>query len=354
MEEKRRARKYQHLEYASQLPPGPLSSGWEDLHLVHQALLCGNWAELDTSTVIFDKKISLPLLINAITGGAPGLDEINGALARVAARCGLGLAVGSQTGAVIDRSVRHTFDIVRKHNPSGLILANVSALADPKGALEAVEMIQADALQLHLNGIQELLMEEGDRNFAVLSDNIAYLTEVSPVPVIIKEVGSGISRDTAKALYGIGVRAFDLGGAGGTNFAAIELARTNERGRDHFRFWGLSTAVSLLEVVSLGLPITILASGGLENALDICKALSLGASAVAMAGRFLKVLQKEGEEQLIERIGKLGEDLRILMMLTGAAKISDLKKQPLVITGYCKEWCDQRGIDTTVYARRQI
>lgn len=353
MDEKRQERKNQHLQYALELPAGPLSSGWEDVKLIHQALLQGNMAAIDTSTVILEKRLKLPIIINAMTGGAPGLEKINAALARVAAECGLGMAVGSQTAAVTDKTLRYTYEVVRKVNPEGLVLANVSALAEPRAALEAVEMIQADALQLHLNGLQELLMREGDRDFVNLAANIANIMDQSPVPVIVKEVGCGLSKETAHGLYNIGVRSLDVSGAGGTNFAAIELARSGATERDYLRTWGLSTVVSLLEVNSLELPFTtVLASGGIRNALDICKALSLGADSVAMAGSILKVLLEDGEEALARRIEELGEELQILMLLMGRSRITELREQPLVITGSTKEWCEQRGINTAAYARR--
>lgn len=352
MDEKRQERKHQHLQYALELPTGPLSSGWEDVNLIHQALLQGNMATMDTSTEILGKRIKLPLIINALTGGAPGLERINASLARIAGKHGLGMAVGSQTAAVVDKAVRYTYEVVRKYNPDGLILANVSALAEPRKALDAVEMIQADALQLHLNGIQELLMREGDRDFSNLTANIVNILEQSPVPVVVKEVGCGLSRETAHWLYNLGVRTLDISGAGGTNFAAIELARTGVTERDYLRYWGLSTVVSLLEVNSLGLPYTVIASGGVRNALDVCKALSLGAEAVALAGSPLKVLLEEGEDVLAQRLRIMGEDLQILMLLIGVDRINELRDQPLVITGPTREWCEQRGINTTVYARR--
>jgi len=352
MDDRRQARKNEHLQLAMEIPPGPLSPGWDDVRLVHQALLKDSMDAIDTSTDFLGKKLQLPLIINAMTGGAQGLERINESLARVAAENGLGMAVGSQAAALVDPAVRHTFEIVREVNTDGLVLANVSALAEPRQALEAVEMIEADALQLHLNGLQELLMKEGDRNFSRQKENIAQLVEISPVPVIVKEVGWGLSRETARELYHLGVRIVDVGGAGGTNFAAIENARNTRGEPDYFHTWGLNTVISLLEVTSLDLPLTIIASGGVTNPLEICKALSLGAHTVGMAGSLLKILLQDGEEALNRHIRRLGEELKIVMMLTGAAKVSQLPDRPLVICGQSKEWCEQRGINTAVLARK--
>jgi len=353
MDEKRQKRKREHLQQALELPLGPLSTGWEDVHLIHQALLKNELKAVDISTVFLGKTLKMPLIINALTGGALGLEKINASLARAAAHHGVGMAVGSQTAGVADRSVRHTYEVVRKENPDGLILANISALAEPQAAMEAVAMIRADALQLHLNGLQELLMAEGDRDFTRLAANIAKLLEVSPVPVMIKEVGCGLSRETALELYHYSIRAVVVSGAVGKNFAAIELARRGSEERAHFSSWGLSSAVSLLEVMDLGLPWTVLASGGLTNALQIGKALSLGAEAAGLAGSLLKILLQQGEEALNRHLAELAEELKILLMLTGASTIQKLREQPLVITGATGKWCEQRGINTAGYARRK-
>ncbi len=352
MKEKREERKHEHLAHAVRLEAGPESPGWEDIRLVHQALLRNDFAKIDTSKKIFNKRFALPLVVNAITGGAPGLEEINTSLATVAKETGIGLAVGSQMAGIRNKAVRYTYEAVRKANPQGFIMANMSALASPQSAKEAVEMIEADALQLHINGIQELLMTEGDRDFRQMAENIREIVNISNVPVMVKEVGFGLSRETAAELYELGVSALDISGMGGTNFAAIELARSKRKNMDSFLGWGIPAAASLIEVRSLNLPVFIMASGGITSGLDLLKGLALGADVAGIAGKFLKVLIADGESELLQRVFQIKEELQIFMMATGAAKIGDVSSIPLVISGETKNWCEQRGIDTKYYTER--
>jgi isopentenyl-diphosphate delta-isomerase len=209
-------------------------------------------------------------------------------------------------------------------------------------------MVEADILQLHINGAQELLMAEGDRDFVSMADNIMRIMEEVTVPCIVKEVGFGISRETAERLYELGIRNLDISGAGGTNFAAIELARYPHKGPlDYMKHWGITSACSLLEVKSLNLPFTIVASGGIYNPLDILKALNLGADVAAIAGYFLKILVQKGEDDLLIRVKSFQEELKMLMMMVGAKKISDISRVPRVIDGFTYRWCEQRGIKLT-------
>ncbi|NLB18278.1 MAG: type 2 isopentenyl-diphosphate Delta-isomerase, partial [Syntrophomonadaceae bacterium] len=222
----RSQRKKEHLTIARQLGNKYNSCGFDDIALVPNALPELNLEEVDTAISFLGKNLSMPLIINAITGGVDEALTINGSLARLAAQHGLGMAVGSQTIALDDKELSKGFKIVRKENRDGLILANVAANTKPRVALQAVDMIEADGLQIHLNIPQELAMKEGDRDFRGLLDNMAELARIAPVPIIAKEVGFGLSRETCQRLYGAGVRIFDVGGRGGTNFIAIEQARS--------------------------------------------------------------------------------------------------------------------------------
>ncbi len=352
----REKRKLEHVQQALQTKSGPLSAGWEDLLLVHQALLNDNFEELDLSQELFQKKIQLPLYINAMTGGAEGLAEINRNLADIAREYGLGMAVGSQTAGIVNKSMAKTYQIARDVNPNGLLFANVGAGVKPEMALAAVEMLEADALQLHLNGVQELTMAEGDRDFAGLAENIATICQRVPVPVIVKEVGNGISKEVAASLAQLGVQGIDTGGSGGTNFAAIELQRVPREHLDFLRSWGLPSAISLLEVKDAVLNVGqmhIFASGGITTSQHIIKALAIGADAVGIAGNFLCVLQQQGVTALKKYLDNLTEELKIMMLLTGAPNIGELQKKPVVISGFTREWCEERGIDTKKYAQRK-
>lgn len=310
-----------------------------------------NLEEVDTTISFLGKELSLPLIINAITGGVDEALVINGSLARLAAQHGLGMAVGSQTIALDDNELANSFKIVRKENRDGLVLANIAANAKPPLALQAIEMIEADGLQIHLNIPQELAMKEGDRDFRGLLDNIAELARIAPVPIIAKEVGFGLSRETCQRLYEAGVRLFDVGGRGGTNFIAIEQARSGLF-NDDFISWGLPTPASVAELSSLRFPIIIVASGGIRGGLDAAKAIALGADIVGVAGHFLKILTEQGMNALSEEIKVFQYHLKSSMMMTGAASLADLKRIPLVIGGNTAHWITTRGIDICSWACR--
>jgi isopentenyl-diphosphate delta-isomerase len=240
---------------------------------------------------------------------------------------------------------------VRKANRNGLILANVAAGADPRMAARAIEMIEANGLQLHLNVPQELAMKEGDRSFKGLLDNIAEIVRLSPVPVIAKEVGFGMSRETAQQLFDAGVRFFDVGGRGGTNFISIEQARSGVLS-DEFESWGIPTAASVAELSSLYLPIIVVASGGIRGGLEAAKALALGADLVGVVGQFLKTWADQGVAALEEELREFQYHLKAAMLMTGAQDLAALRKRPLVMVGPTAQWLELRGIDPSVWARR--
>ncbi|MGI9952874.1 type 2 isopentenyl-diphosphate Delta-isomerase [Moorellaceae bacterium AZ2] len=330
---------------------GEQSNGFDDVHLVHRALPELDLKEIDLSCRWLGKTLAAPFIINAMTGGTPASLVINRSLARAAARTGIAMAVGSQHIALEAPEVRETFTIVRQENPAGVVLANVSAGASPDEAAEAVEMIAADGLQVHLNVLQELLMPEGERAFRHYRERIRAMVAGVQVPVIVKEVGNGLSREVALALYGCGVRRLDVGGGGGTNFAAIESRRAGIDNNAYFK-WGLPTALSLVEVAASGLPLEVVASGGLESPVEAAKALALGASLVGVAGYFLKVCVEEGEEGLVAEIERWKKELRNICLLCGARNIKELKRKPVIITGRTYQWLLNRGIDPASFARR--
>lgn len=297
-----------------------------------------------------NKKLKAPLLINAMTGGHPEVKYINRSLARVAARAGIAMAIGSQTAGLEDSKVRDTYRVARDENPDGILLANVSALSSPDMVKEAIEMIEADGVQLHLNVAQELAMAEGDRNFSGTLANIQKIVTLSKVPVIIKEVGFGLSRETIKKIYDVGVRHIDVSGQGGTDFIRIEYMRSGRDYRDKFQNVGISTAISLVESLSMDLPIVVVASGGFTGESDVACALALGAKLVGMAGHFLRIVTEGSEQCLNERVDIIIEDLRHTMLMVGAANLKELSEKPLVITGKTAEWLFRRGIDIDRYS----
>lgn len=337
-------RKWQHLEHALQIKDGPLEPGFQDIQLVHQALCSFDLKDIDTNISLFGKNLSFPLIINAMTGGAEGLESFNKIFAIAARECGVALAVGSQTAAIKNPTVKHTFKIVRDYNPQGLILANVSALADPKEALEAVEMVEADALQLHLNIAQELAMVEGDRCFKRTLENIILIKEMLQIPIIIKEVGFGLSIETVTKLYNEGFKNFDVGGAGGTNFAAIEQKRNPQYTNSDLINWGIPTVVSLLETKSVAEDLNIIATGGVRTAKDILVSLILGANVAGIATPLLNKAKEIGEASLISYLELIFSEVKELMLLINASNLTEVKKAPVIITGYVEQWIRQRGI----------
>ncbi|SMB94429.1 isopentenyl-diphosphate delta-isomerase [Desulfonispora thiosulfatigenes DSM 11270] len=347
----RQQRKWDHLKLSLQADKGPLKTGFDDIYLIHQALANTNFNDVNCSIEIFKKKIDFPLIINAMTGGADGLDIINKKLANIARTCNVVLAVGSQTSGVLDRRTRHTYEVVRKTNPDGLILANVSALVDVKIALEAIEMIEANAIQLHLNVAQELAMDEGDREFEKLEENILKIKEKSNVPIIIKEVGFGLSKETIQKLTQYNINYFDIGGAGGTNFASIEVKRSKNP-KDDIINWGIPTAISLVEALSVSKNINLFASGGIRSTLDMVKSLTLGAKGVGIAEPILKDVYINREKEVIVFLQEMKKQLKKLMILCGAKNIPELQNIPALITGFSKEWLELRGISVDEYARR--
>jgi isopentenyl-diphosphate delta-isomerase len=349
----RQSRKLDHINYAIQLSDGPKQSGFADFTLLHNCLPELSLDEIDITSRIVGLDIAHPIIINAITGGTIDVLDINARLAEMAADTNSVMAVGSQYAALEDSANTASYKIVRQQNPEGIIFSNLGAHVSPNEALRAIDMLESQALQLHLNTAQEIIMAEGDRNFSGYLKNIETIVRCSPVPVIIKEVGCGIAKEQAKALLEIGVQAIDVGGVGGTNFMAIEAARRNLVLPLETLSWGIPTALSAAEVASI-LPetSTLIVSGGVRTPLDAVKALTIGGNAVAIAAPFLRRLHEDSRD-FISWFNSFITDLKRFMLLTGSKNIRDLKKAPLIITGYSREWLSGRGIDITEFALRK-
>lgn len=347
----RSERKWEHIQYALQTGQSRFS-GFDDITFVHQSLPETSTGQIELNSKIGGLSMSSPIFINAMTGGGGEKTlEINRALAIAARETNIAMAVGSQMSAIRDDSQLETYAIVRRENPNGLLIANLGSEASAEDAKKACEMIEANALQIHLNVIQELVMPEGDRDFTGALKRIERMVKDLDVPVIIKEVGFGMSMETVSRLYSVGVAAVDVGGFGGTNFSRIENARRKEP-FPFFDHWGIPTAASIIEAKTQCPSMPVIGSGGVQDSLDAVKALTLGASAVGMAGRFLRVLHEEGHQVLIEDIKDIQKEMRILMTALGAKNIIALQCTPVVISGRVHHWLNERGIDTKKYSKR--
>jgi isopentenyl-diphosphate delta-isomerase len=350
----RKKRKLDHLKIVQQLDDGPGKTGFEDIHFVHNCLPEIDPDVIDISSFFCGVKIPLPLMINAITGGITEAVEINRTLARVSLKLGIPMAVGSQTAGIDDKSVQDSFKVVRQENPEGFLVANIGISAPLTYALQAIEMIRADALQIHLNTPQEVMMGEKEREINCRQNlqKIAEIVKSSPVPVIIKEVGFGMAHEEARQLVQVGVAALDIGGKGGTNFIQVEGRRREGFSVGPFLDWGIPTAVSLIEIAENVSPkVSIVATGGLRNGLDVAKALCFGADLVGVAGPLVRCFYEGGERQVLGFLAHLQTQLKQVMMMLGTCNLEALRRRPAVIMGESRQWLEARGIDVKRFAR---
>jgi isopentenyl-diphosphate Delta-isomerase len=352
-------RKLDHLELAlTDSAASGRDPGWGDVHLAPESLSGVSLHDVDLATTLFGRALAAPVVLAPMTGGHALAAEVNSVLGEAAEHLGLAVGVGSQRAALRHPSLASSFASVRKRAPSVFVIANLGAcqLIDQGdeaalGALElgeVIDMVAADALSVHLNVVQEVVQPEGDRHFAGLIDGIARAVGQSPVPLIVKETGAGMTRGTADALAAVGVGALDVGGAGGTSFARIELARAERVGDERsrrlgatFADWGVPTVTSVLEVRDAGLP--AIATGGVRTGLDAAKAFALGADFVGV-GRPAMEAALQGTAQLVLRLEELLDELRIALLLCGSATIGELRRVPPVLTGFTLEWARQRAL----------
>lgn len=349
----RSKRKWDHIQLA--LATGQVKdNGLDDIEFIHQSLPNTNSGQISLDTKIGELSLSSPIFINAMTGGGGEKTlEINRELALVAKEFGMAIAVGSQMSALKNADETETYRIVRKENPDGIVIGNLGSEASVEEAKRAIDMLDADILQIHLNAVQELTMPEGDRDFTGALNRIELIVSELDTPVIVKEVGFGMNREVVRQLFSVGVKAVDVGGYGGTNFAKIE---NNRSGRllGFFEKWGIPTAVSIAEAKSSRSMIDVISSGGIQTSLDTAKSIALGANAVGIAGYFLKILMKEGTEALMEEVDLIHEELKIIMTALGAKNIPELQRTPLIISGRSHHWLQERNINTKQYSQRTI
>ena len=310
---------------------------FDDIYLEHNAIPELNFEEIDTNTTFLGKKIDYPIMINAITGGTDFSREINRHLSDIAYKFNIPIAVGSQTIGLHDGDSVESFRVVRDIVKDGVVIANLSANVNVDEVKMAIDMIEADAIQLHVNVAQELVMKEGDRQFRGILDNIKNIAKNVNVPVIVKEVGCGISRDVSLRLYNVGVRYIDISGVGGTNFIEIEGKRSGGKDYSDLYSWGIPTALSLIQCVDLKDDLNIISSGGIHDSQDVIKSLCIGANMVGISGEILRRLLEEGYDSAHKYIEELTNKLKITMLLLGKKNVAELKEVPYKIKGELKE-----------------
>jgi isopentenyl-diphosphate delta-isomerase len=314
-----------------------LTTGLENYFFMHQALPELDLDAVDTSVTIFGKRLATPLLISSMTGGTERARDINRTLAEAAQATGMAMGLGSMRAAVEDASLEDTYR-VRDVAPDILLFANLGAVQLNYGyglteCRRAVDMIEADALILHFNVLQEAVQPEGDGNFAGLLAKVEAICRDLPVPVIAKEVGWGFSRQAARQLADAGVAAIDVAGAGGTSWSQVEMYRAptarHARVAGAFIDWGIPTAVSLQYCRQEAPQLPLFASGGIRDGIEVAKCIALGASAVGLAGEFLRAADQNGVPGVVELAGTITDELRVTMFCAGYGDISALSAAEL-------------------------
>ncbi|KAF0847232.1 type 2 isopentenyl-diphosphate Delta-isomerase [Nocardia caishijiensis] len=324
---------------------------FDSVAFVHHALAGIDSTDVRLGVDFAGKHWNSPLYVNAMTGGSTNTGEINRQLAIAARETGVPIASGSMSAYFRDPAVAGTFRVLRAENPDGFVLANVNANATLDQVRSAIDLLEADALQIHVNSVQEVVMPEGDRAFAGWPRRIEEIVAGVPVPVIVKEVGFGLSRQTVTWLREVGVAVADVGGRGGTNFARIENDRRAGADFAFIEQWGQSTAACLLDCTGIT-GIDISASGGIRSPLDMARALALGAKATGVAGAFLETLVDHGTEALVAKITTWLDQLRNIMTVLGATTPAELTGRDVLVTGELAGFCALRGIDVACLAHR--
>jgi isopentenyl-diphosphate Delta-isomerase len=338
------SRKKQHVDLTLSRDVGfrRKTTGLEQWEFLHNALPELDLSEIDTSIRFLEKTLSFPLMISSMTGGYADALRINRQLAEACESAGIAMGVGSQRQALEDTSYHRTFSVVRETAPSIPIVGNLGAaevarLTDAGPALRLVELIAADGFAVHLNPLQELLQPEGSPMFRGVLRGIELLVARLPVPVIVKEIGAGLSAGVVRRLLEAGVTCIDVAGAGGTSWAGVEILRRKDRSfPDEFWDWGIPTASAVQSAAALkGQPwkFTLIASGGLATGLDTAKCIALGADCTACARPMLTALHARGVRGLRQLLEEWQRDLRGAMFLTGSRSIADLKRAPILRRG---------------------
>lgn len=349
-------RKGDHLAVSLQEDVSSLvAPGWEDVYLLHKCLPEVDKQEINLSTDLLGRRLRYPIVISALTGGHEAALQINANLATAAEEFGIAMGVGSERAFLESAAWAASYAIARERAPTAFLIANVGApqlISQRSGEAytmdqirSAISLIQADALAIHLNFLQEAVQPEGDVRARGCGAAIARVARDVAVPVIVKETGAGIVHEEATMLRSLGVAAIDVGGAGGTSMTMVESLRAPSGSRQAslgrlLAGWGTPTAVSIAEAGIARLP--VIATGGIRNGLDAAKALALGATAVGIALPLLRVAAKDYPSTRAWLQGFI-EELHTAMFLTGSTSVVELSRRVLVL-GRVREWLVARGI----------
>jgi isopentenyl-diphosphate delta-isomerase len=317
------------------------TTGLDELEFVNNALPELNYSEVDTSIQFLGRSLALPFMVSCMTGGYAAALRINRELGEVCEEKGIAMGVGSQRQALEDPQYHKTFSVVREVAPSVPIVGNIGAAEVASMTLDSarrlIDLVRADAFAVHLNPLQEFLQPEGNTDFHGVLDGIARLVQGLPVPVIVKEIGAGISAAVARRLLDVGVRYIDVAGAGGTSWAGVETLRRRDRSvARQFWDWGIPTAVAIRDVACLksqGQSFTLIASGGITSGMSAAKCLALGADLVASARPVLEALYRRKKTGVRRLLDTWAQELRGAMFLTGSRTITDLQHAQLVRYG---------------------
>lgn len=338
------------------------TTGFEDMKFVHDSLPEINRGSIHLNTQVFNHDFHAPILVGAMTGGTLEAKKINSHIADSVEELGLGMGVGSQRAAIEKPILEPTYGIVRKRAPNAFLIANIGAPQIVQGygiqeVEKAVEIIEADALAIHLNPLQEAIQPEGEAKYEDVLRGIEEIADLLSIPIIVKETGAGISAEVAKRLEEVGVKCIDVSGAGGTSWAAVEYYRAqnakdvfHQRLGEIFWDWGIPTVASLVEVVQ-SVKIPVIASGGVRTGVDVAKSIALGASLISISTPILEPATKSSAE-VKRTLRYIIEELRNTMFLVGARSLPDLRSVPLVIMKDTAEWLKKRGFQPEEYARR--
>ena len=320
-----------------------VTTGLEDVHLLHRALPEIARNDVDLSSSLFGHRLAVPMVIEGMTGGTREAAAINAVLAEAAERFGLAMGVGSQRAALESPELAYTYRIARERGPNVFLMANLGLAQILKDDWEAkvgraVEMIEADALCVHVNALQEAVQKEGETDFKGAVERLKEVASTTSVPVIVKETGAGIASEEAWLLEEARVAGIDIGGAGGTSWSAVESHRQQGSSQEAslartFWDWGIPTATAVRNIAALrssASPFTLIASGGINSGIDIAKCVALGADLCASARPVLMALHRSGKAGLRALFAQWAQELRGAMFLTGSPTLEALRHVPLV------------------------